>query len=181
MKRYSSLHDFRNLGFQTSYDSKHKSKFDTFQSPHITAKNNEAEQSKLIYNLPREHESLKSTQIFIIEKDRELAKQKIEMEKLRTIVAKCGKESQDATQLKFEKNKLKQENEDNLLVIEKLKSDKEGLTKRIEAVKLSKDEEIERLNHTILLLKRKLLQLLDGKSPTPNISQDVTHSDETSE
>ena len=157
MKKYSNNNftELSKLAYQNSYNVKDKNykKNDEL----INGTNHQIDKSKIIYNLQLENDQLKERISFVIEKDREISKLKIDIEKYKNII---GKYNIDTNELDLLKNK----NNEIILSNEKLKKQVEEKNKIIKKM----GEKIILSVKNINILKHKLIEELN-KNKSNNI------------
>ena len=173
MKKVSNMSNLSLMAYQNSYNIKNKTNTneDIIGFDH---KNHKMDKSKLMHNLQQENDLLKERISFVIEKDRELAKIKIENEKYKNIIGKYNIDSVKIDTIKMKNDTLiKQIDEYKTNIndlnknIDIFKKTIELLKKRLISIVKDKDKEyllkLEEKNKKIELLKKKIISIISEK------------------
>jgi len=173
MKKVSNMSNLSLMAYQNSYNDKNK----TNTNKDIIGFNHEdhkMDTSKLLNNLQRENDLLKERISFVIEKDRELAKIKIDNEKYKNIIGKYNIDSVKVNTIKMKNDKLIKTIDEyklNIIDLNKnidiFKKTIELLKKRLISIVKDKDKEylikLEEKKKTIELLKKKIISIISEK------------------
>ena len=159
------------MAYQNSYNIKNKTNTneDIIGFDH---KNHKIDKSKLMYNLQQENDLLKERISFVVEKDRELAKIKIDNEKYKNIIGKYNIDSVKIDTIKMKNDTLIKQIDEYKTNIKDLnknidifKKTIELLKKRLISIVKDKDKEyllkLEEKEKTIELLKKRLIEIMN--------------------